>query len=101
VLNNRKTALWREQARKDLKDKLLERKNEAYRWIEQGDAEAEVEMKLLKPAMRELDLLIVDLFHESPEEVKDMPHRAGSLGDLVAIKITARLFKKVCERLAI
>ena len=58
-------------------------------------------MKLLKPAMRELDLLIVDLFHESPEEVKDMPHRAGSLGDLVAIKITARLFKKVCERLAI
>jgi hypothetical protein len=101
VLNNRQMARWREHEREGLKTAMSKRKDEAYRWIEQGDEMEHVEMKLLKPAMKELYIIIEDLFRESPEDVKEMPIRSGSLGNLVAIKITAHLFKKVWERLVI
>ena len=58
VLNNRQMARWREHEREGLKTAMSKRKDEAYRWIEQGDEMEHVEMKLLKPAMKELYIII-------------------------------------------
>ena len=98
VLNNRATARWRKPALEELKARLLERKADVYSWPQDAETSA-VEMKLFKSATKELEIIIEDLFHKSPGDV-DIPSRS-SWGNLVAIKINARTFKKVCEQLGI
>ena len=98
VLNNRATARWREHALEELKARLREQKDEVYSWAVQDDAINVVKMMLSKPAKTELEIIIDDLCRQSPGKV-DILRSSGR--NFVEIKITARTFKKVCERLAI
>jgi len=97
VLNNRALACWREHALEQLKAALRERKAEVYAWIEQEREMAVVELVLFLPAGTELEIIVENLFRESPGEV-DIPRSTVSR-DLVAVRITARTFEKVCESL--
>jgi len=98
VLNDRLTARQTEKALGDLKTKLREGKDEISEWGPEL-AQRGVDIKLFKPEEIQLQPIIEDLVHESPEDV-DIPKRI-IWGNLVVITITARTLRKVCARLGI
>lgn len=76
VLTNRALASWRGQARKNLKDRLLERKCDVDDWIKEDRLTERVEVVLSKEAATELEIIVDNLLRESPGEV-DILRSAG------------------------
>jgi hypothetical protein len=99
VLNNRDIPRLRAQALEELKAKLLEQKNEIYS-RPPPQAKSKADIMLSKNATMQLDNIMGYLARKSPDEVDPLTKFDG-LGNLVGVKITARTFKKVCERLDI